>query len=533
MLASVSDKDRSKEDADVAILLDSLDYVHFVVPDINGIPRGRVVPRRFVRQTLKTGIDLFHGTLVFGPRTEATDQIEELEREPGNRTWQPDPATLTPTPWSDSTPSRGHCTVRVTSNKVTRDAGNAADDGNDRNNDNADDNNDVTGNKIRLSGAGMNVTSSNSKVIRSGQKVSGNYGDKVTGNRRTTGMVLCQLLTADGRVDDLDLRHVVQRLLNKLSQDHGLVFKAAFEYEFVVFKKDTLKPLGSDSFQLLDVRTTQPDLDLLYELSEELDEGGFHVTSIQPEFTPGQWELNFEPQEGLWAADFAFHVKNAVKIFFARRGYTATFMSFPKLRGSSSGLHLNHSLWTRDGRNAMKDGSKQNSLSELALRWNAGLVQHAPAMTSLCCPTVNCYRRLHLSGCPSHATWSIDNRNSLNRFKTKGGNVYLESRLPSGTANPYLAVACHLAAGMSALSQEVTSPPPMDTEHAQTLPKSLEEAFQALEDDKVVQNALGHQLISYYVAAKRDYEIKAFNQKHFKTDEEKIAFERERYLVSL
>ena len=118
-------------------------------------------------------------------------------------------------------------------------------------------------------------------------------------------------------------------------------------------------------------------------------------------------------------------------------------------------------------------------------------------------------------------------------FQTRGGNVYLESRLPSGVASPYLVLACHLAAGLSALAQELTSPPPMDVEHAQKLPSSLEEAFQALENDDVMKDALGPRFVSYYVTAKRDYEIKAFSEKKFESEEEKMEYERERYLISL
>ena len=91
-------------------------------------------------------------------------------------------------------------------------------------------------------------------------------------------------------------------------------------------------------------------------------------------------------------------------------------MTFPKLGGAGNSLHLNHSLWTLDGHNAMKD--EEASISTLAQHWNAGLLSHAAALTAFCCPTVNCFRRLHLGDSyPSHITWSVENRNSLNRFK--------------------------------------------------------------------------------------------------------------------
>ncbi|PVD28508.1 hypothetical protein C0Q70_11096 [Pomacea canaliculata] len=436
------------------INLDSFDYVHMVIPDVNGLARGRVVPKRFVRQKLSTGVNGNYSVLMYGPNSETTKKIEEMNASE-NRKWKPDLSTLIPTPWCDS-------------------------------------------------------------------------------QSRRTASVLCNLLTRDGTPDGLSTRDIVQQLLGKLRDKFGLTLKVAFEFEFVVLKEDTQEPLGGNTGHFLDLRRMESDLDIFYDLCETLEKAGLHVTLFSTESCPGQWELNFDPLDDIKAADMAFHVKNAVKIFFKRRGYTATFMSVPDGKEWTSGLHLNHSLWTAAGQNAMVDDQRKDAISDLALRWNAGILKHARALTALCCPTINCYRRLDQVACPSENTWAVEHRTGMNRFKVENNNVYLESRLPSAAANPYLAIAGHLAAGMAGLeAAEIELPPEMDTANAQKLPTSLGEALDFLEQDEVMVETLGRRFVSYFLIAKRDLELDQYSLVSPDTEEEKIRHERNKYLVSL
>lgn len=443
----------NKSDAESVLGMESFDFVHFVVPDLNGIPRGKVIPRKFVTEKMEKGVDLLQAVLMMGPRCDVTLNIDELLKFQDN-TWIPDRTTLTPTPWGDT-------------------------------------------------------------------------------DARRTASVLCDPAATEGPLHELSTRHIALNLVKRLKENHGLTIHAAFEFEFTVYKKDAGQPVGSKYNQLFDLRATDPDLDLFYELSEVLGQAGFHVTDIAPEFGPGTWELNFQPREGIQSADLAFHVKNAVKLFFRRKGYEATFMTVPKLSASPCGLHFNHSLWSGDGMAAMKDEGKDNGLSDLALRWNAGLLAHASALTAVCCPTVNCYRRMHGLVLPSLTTWGVLNRHALMRFKVGRGEVYLESRLPSAAVNPYLVLAAHLASGLHGLETKMTSPPEMDTEHALKLPSSLEEAFDSLEKDEVLTETLGKRFVSYYLTAKRDYEIRPFTETVFSSEEEQMKFEQERSFVSL
>ncbi|KAK7108153.1 lengsin-like [Littorina saxatilis] len=434
--------------------LDNLDYVYFAIPDINGIPRGQVIPRKFVKKKTEKGLDLSFATLYMGPNSEYVPDMD-IYKNLKNGTWMADPSTLQVTPWSDH-------------------------------------------------------------------------------NSRTTGMVLCEL-TGEGVDEDADTRQLVKRLLDKLRDDFGLILKSAFEFEFSVYKMDDGTPLGSKHDQYLDLRSVQPDMDLLLELHEEMQQAGIDLTALASEMGAGQWEVNVEPSDGLAAADLAFHIKNAIKVFFRRRGYEATFMAVPQMGVCTilNMLHFNHSLWTPDGNNAMKDDVKDNAVSELALRWNAGLLRHGAAMKALCCPTVNCYRTyVYSDTCSARADWSVECRDTMIRCKVTNGNVYLESRLGSGPASPYLLMAAHLVAGMSGLQQEVTSPPPKDAEHAQVLPPSLDEALHALEKDDVMEEGLGKTFVSNYVTVKRHYEVIPYAKLSHESDAEKLEFERQKYFTT-
>ncbi|KAK7101132.1 lengsin-like [Littorina saxatilis] len=430
--------------------LNTLDYVFFVIPDINGIPRGQIIPHEFVKEKMENGLYLPFGALFMGPYSEHAEDMDMFLTEK-NGTWTADPSTLQVTPWSDH-------------------------------------------------------------------------------KSRTTGMVLCDL-TGEGVAEGADTRQMVKRLLDKLWNDHSLILKSAFEFEFNVFKMDDGTPLGSNHERYLDLRSVQPEMDVLLELHQELQQAGIHITAMAPELGAGQWELNVEPSEGLTSADLAFHVRNAVKVFFRRRRFEATFMTVPQL-GPFNNLHFNHSLWTADGQNVMKDDVKDNAISELALRWNAGLLRHARALTALCCPTVNCYRSLEFSDdYSSRADWSVENRDTMTRFKVAKGNVFLESRLGTGPVSSYLLIAAHLVAGMSGLEQEVTSPPPRDPT-AQLLPASLDEALHALEKDDVMKEGLGQRFVSNYVTAKRYCEVKPYAELACDSDEEKLQYERRKFITS-
>ena len=355
---------------------------------------------------------------------------------------------------------------------------------------------------------------------------------------RRVGNVLCDLVMYDGTPDLTSPRQLLKAQLDALRDRHGLVFKSAFEYEFQVMKdqEGTVEYLGETADGAWDVRIWGQHQDLFGDLDDVLEMMGVEVSSLTREFVPGQWEFTTDPQEGVHGGDVAFYIKNAVKGFFQTRGYHATFMTRPRADQSSSGLHLNHSLWSVDSegqKSVMQDKTDPDQMSSTSRHWLAGILTQAPAITALCCPTLNCYRRLFDLTTPGKITWGVDNRNALVRVRNTQDNVFFENRLPSGSCCPYLALAATVAAGLDGLDRKLECPQPMDTDKAGDLPKTLAQALDALEKDEQLCSLLGDRFVSCYTRAKKEYEVQTYDRAGLNTEEKKFDFEKNMYLRNL
>jgi len=262
---------------------------------------------------------------------------------------------------------------------------------------------------------------------------------------------------------------------------------------------------------------------LLYALESGLAASGVDVLSVQTECGPGQMELALAPTFDVAAADAMFRLREAVKEMCSSRGLHATFMAKPTNTAGSNGLHFNHSLWSPD--TERDEFFADGQLSEVGRRWLAGLTRHGPALTALCAPTVNCYRRLHKHPVPTRADWGFDDRLSAFRVQCGGsGATFIENRIPSGSANPYLVLAATVAAGIDGL-QTGSTVDKDDVSQAQVLPTTLDAALDALQGDGVMVDALGDELVDWFVRVKREVEIAQLNN-----NDHLNAFEAEREL---
>ena len=353
---------------------------------------------------------------------------------------------------------------------------------------------------------------------------------------RRVGNVLCDLVMYDGTPDLTSPRQLLKAQLDALRDRHCLVFKSAFEYEFKVMKEGTTEYLGGPENDAMNTRIWDENFDLFCDLTDTLLEMGVEVSTLMQEESPGQWEITTDPQEGVHGGDVAFYVKNAVKGFFKTRGYHATFMTRPRVDHIATGLHVNHSLWIADSegqKSVMQDKTGPDQISSTARHWLAGILTHAPAITALCCPTLNCYRRLFGLASPGKITWGVDNRNALVRVRNSQDNVFFENCLPSGSCCPYLALAATVAAGLDGLDRKLECPPPMDVDKAGDLPKTLAQALDALEKDEQLCSLLGDHFVSCYTRSKREYEVQAYERAGLKSEEKKVDFERKMYLKNL
>jgi glutamine synthetase len=254
------------------------------------------------------------------------------------------------------------------------------------------------------------------------------------------------------------------------------------------------------------VYTVGPQADpkgVVREIAEALSRLGMGAFAANHEFMNSQYEINLRHAPALAAADNAFRLKSAVKDVAAIHGLVATFMGKPFNDQGGSGFHIHFSA-DRDGDNAF-DG-----ISDEMRRFSAGILAHAPALTAFLNPTVNAYKRLVPDSlAPTHANWGWDNRTTFIRIPAeRGAATRVEVRVGDGSANPYLAIAATLFAGLRGINDQLELPDPTEgdaytQEQDNALPASLTDALDALERDAYIRDALGAPIVDTFLAMKR------------------------------
>ena len=267
--------------------------------------------------------------------------------------------------------------------------------------------------------------------------------------------------------------------------------------------------------------------DLRDEMVRVLDEVGLEVERAHHEVgTGGQQEINYRFSTLLQAADDVMKFKYVIKNVAWENGRSATFMPKPIFGDNGSGMHCHQSLW-KNGQPLFYDERGYGGLSDLARWYIGGLIEHSPALTAFTNPTVNSFKRL-VPGfeAPVNMVYSARNRSAAIRIPVTGSSAKakrLEFRAPDPSANPYLAFAAQLMAGIDGIRNRIEPPEPIDKdlyelppeEHAEikTLPASLEEALDALERDHdflIEGDVFPEDLIETWIAYKREFEVEPF-----------------------
>jgi glutamine synthetase len=225
------------------------------------------------------------------------------------------------------------------------------------------------------------------------------------------------------------------------------------------------------------------------------------IQSLEHEHGPGQFEVLFDYGSPLSQADTTFDFKRLVKAIAKRAGQEATFMAKPFAGESGNGYHLHVSAF--DGNENAFDAA--DGLSETGRAFVAGVLEHVDALTAFHAPTLNAYKRFDPHGfAPDTASWGFDNRMTSVRIPT--GTTRVENRIGSADANPYLIVAGTLAAGVDGVRRSLDPGDAVTGNPAgryPQLPRSPHAALGALEDDEVLVDALGEDLVRAFVASKR------------------------------
>lgn len=242
---------------------------------------------------------------------------------------------------------------------------------------------------------------------------------------------------------------------------------------------------------------------------------GFEIEASHHECAPGQHEIDFKYDEAMNAADNIMSFKLAVKSIADKHGLHATFMPKPIYGIAGSGMHINMSL-CKDGKNAFYDKDDENGLSKIAYNFIAGVILHAKAMTGITNPIVNSYKRL-VPGfeAPVHIAWSAKNRSPLLRIPAaRGEGTRIELRNPDPSANPYLALAVCLAAGLDGIKRNLTPPPQIDSnvfkmteseresKGIENIPQNLAKAIRAMKRDSIINKTLGNHAFEKYITYK-------------------------------
>jgi len=254
------------------------------------------------------------------------------------------------------------------------------------------------------------------------------------------------------------------------------------------------------------VYTVGPQADpkgVVRQIAEALSRLGLGAFAANHEFMNSQYEINLRHGPALQAADNAFRLKAAVKDVAAIHGLTATFMGKPFNDQGGSGFHIHFSA-NRDGENAFAE------VTDELRHFSAGVLAHAPALTAFLNPTVNAYKRLVPDSlAPTHANWGWDNRTTFIRIpQERGAATRVEVRVGDGSANPYLAIAATLLAGLRGLREELPLREPVEgdaytQEQEHVLPASLTAALDALEADAYLRDAIGAPIVDTFLAMKR------------------------------
>lgn len=349
------------------------------------------------------------------------------------------------------------------------------------------------------------------------------------GNKYRVGELLCQPTWNDGTMQKATPRFVATRQLDRL-HCMGYELMSACEEEFILCKDGEILFKGTEYCSHLRFSEIE---DIMFDIDQNMRQIGIESETLEVEFSPGQVEFAFKPAYGITTADSMFRFKCGVKEMMKQRGLTAVFMSKPFMdKQTATGTHFNHSLWSKTtGRNVFYDAEEEDHISKLTKYWIGGIMKHMDAITAICCPTVNCYRRLHTQWAADKKDWDFDNRLVSLRLKSQGEKgTYLENRIPSGAANVYLVTAVTLAAGIDGIKNEIEPPPMGRGEDTVDLPHSLEEALDALEQDTVLWESLGQEFVEWYLAEKRQVEVKKFKSHDVKASiEEELELEREEY----
>ncbi|QHY96988.1 Glutamine synthetase [Streptomyces sp. S4.7] len=317
-------------------------------------------------------------------------------------------------------------------------------------------------------------------------------------------------------------RHVLRTQLDRLAE-RGLTALAGTELEFLVFL-DTYRAARETRYQGLTSGTAyNVDYSLqglsgiepvVRRIRREMGRAGLAMETARGECHAGQYEIVFRYAEAMTTCDNHVFFKNGAKQIAAQEGVALTFM--PKFdEGEGNSCHIHLSLRGEDGTAVLADASADDGMSALMRHFVAGQLACLPDFALLMAPNINSYKRLQPGAfAPTGITWGRDNRTCPIRVVGTGSSMRIEHRVPGGDANPYLAVAAAVAAGLYGIEHRLELPPPhrenaLADPSVPRLPGTLTEALHRWESSGIAAKVFGEPVVAHYAQAART-ELAAF-----------------------
>lgn len=309
--------------------------------------------------------------------------------------------------------------------------------------------------------------------------------------------MFCSMKYPDGTQFEKDSRMILQRAVDA-AVAKGVSVQLGAEFEFYLFNTDEKGMPTDEPFDragYMDVAPEDRGENARREICLTLLEMGIKPESSHHEEGPGQNEIDFRYSDAMTAADNAMNFMTVVKAAAQRNGIYADFSPKPLPGESGNGLHINMSVKTADGEDHTN-------------AFMAGILAHIKEMTAFLNPTEDSYKRLGEKKAPKYITWSPENRSQLIRIPAaKGEYRRIELRSPDPTANPYIAYALLIMAGLDGIERELTAPEAVNvnlykadssvTEPLDRLPASLDEAIAVAEGSDFVRGVIGMNITDF------------------------------------
>lgn len=309
--------------------------------------------------------------------------------------------------------------------------------------------------------------------------------------------MFCSMKYPDGTQFEKDSRMILQRAVDAAAAK-GVSVQFGAEFEFYLFNTDEKGMPTDEPFDragYMDVAPEDRGENARREICLTLLEMGIKPESSHHEEGPGQNEIDFRYSDAMTAADNAMNFMTVVKAAAQRNGIYADFSPKPLPGESGNGLHINMSVKTADGEDHTN-------------AFMAGILAHIKEMTAFLNPTEDSYKRLGEKKAPKYITWSPENRSQLIRIPAaKGKYRRIELRSPDPTANPYIAYALLIMAGLDGIERELNAPEAVNinlykadssvTEPLDRLPASLDEAIAVAEGSDFIRGVIGMNITDF------------------------------------